>query len=834
MKTISGLRKALRKKQRVIKKKKHHKESSSIPSEPQSHEMIASRDSNSSKHIAGGDRQKAKRPKFMQGAHAMVSATNAEIEAEDREIERLSQLLGYAQDKKDRKRVAAKLNKEYSMFEGVGDDFGDFLMDLDDLADIALGKKDIKRKSVFASENGAHSDDQHDDIPEESVAMRGHVIDDDEQEESDIGSDIDEDDDDDEDEDEDDTGNEIEENEGNEEESKETGGSEEDLSDGSSDDGREEEEKGKDSAAQALKTYRPTDGEDIYGRKTADHSVLVTTKYVAPAKRSNHQVVDESSDAVKMVRRQMNGLLNRLSDQSKDSILRSMKDIFASNSVTIVSHVLRDCIMAACANPTQLMTTLIPVYASLVAALHIVVGVDVGAFVVESLTNSLFTSMDKARGNVSSIGVAALISDKMPNNCLLLLVYFYNLRVLHHHLIMDIMRRLADDVVQNRMVELCAELLVCIVDHCGIQLRSDDPVVLREVVTSLSSKNAGELAREGGEGTRIEFLMETLTDLKNNKSKRNQSANGEAVKKLRRWLGSVKSVFPCKHGDTCLNVSLNDLLDAEKRGRWWRAGASWLGNKDATAHSNELEETSREQQRARSDNCLDVGEEQKLLAIASKMRFNTDVRKKIFVVIMSSRDVSDAFERVGKLDLKGKQDREVMRVIVECCGQERAYNAFYAELASLLCSQNRQYKATVQFYFWDAFKDLSEGIFTDRRTMNLAQFLAHMVCTFHLPLSVIKPIDFTQLSDALVLFLATFFLAIFSKKISDETFSSVFDRVATTSDFAAVRDLVLSFLQTHFLAVPQSLDADLRRGVEKRRKRAIKSLEGMDVLNFTS
>ena len=78
------------------------------------------------------------------------------------------------------------------------------------------------------------------------------------------------------------------------------------------------------------------------------------------------------------------------------------------------------------------------------------------------------------------------------------------------------------------------------------------------------------------------------------------------------------------------------------------------------------------------------------MVLAKKMRFNTTTRQTIFVVIASSRDVDDAFERLQRLGLKGKQDREVVRVISECCAQEKTYNAFYAELAALLCTHNRQ------------------------------------------------------------------------------------------------------------------------------------------------
>jgi hypothetical protein len=38
-----------------------------------------------------------------------------------------------------------------------------------------------------------------------------------------------------------------------------------------------------------------------------------------------------------MVRKRMNGLFNRLSDQSKDSIAREIKSIFDTNSVSVVS-----------------------------------------------------------------------------------------------------------------------------------------------------------------------------------------------------------------------------------------------------------------------------------------------------------------------------------------------------------------------------------------------------------------------------------------------------------------------------------------------------------------
>jgi NADH:ubiquinone oxidoreductase subunit E len=41
----------------------------------------------------------------------------------------------------------------------------------------------------------------------------------------------------------------------------------------------------------------------------------------------------------------------------------------------------------------------------------------------------------------------------------------------------------------------------------------------------------------------------------------------------------------------------------------------------------------------------------------------------VFCVIMGSSDFVDAFEKLTKLQLKGRQERDIVRVLVECCAQ---------------------------------------------------------------------------------------------------------------------------------------------------------------------
>lgn len=44
------------------------------------------------------------------------------------------------------------------------------------------------------------------------------------------------------------------------------------------------------------------------------------------------------------------------------------------------------------------------------------------------------------------------------------------------------------------------------------------------------------------------------------------------------------------------------------------------------------------------------------------------------------------------------QDREIIRVIVDCCLQEKMFNKYYTVLASKLCSHEKNHKFSLQVY----------------------------------------------------------------------------------------------------------------------------------------
>jgi nucleolar MIF4G domain-containing protein 1 len=53
---------------------------------------------------------------------------------------------------------------------------------------------------------------------------------------------------------------------------------------------------------------------------------------------------------------------------------------------------------------------------------------------------------------------------------------------------------------------------------------------------------------------------------------------------------------------------------------------------------------------------------------------------------------------------QGEAQRELVRVPVECCLQERAWNPYYGHLLGRLAAAAKGHRITLQFCLWDHFK----------------------------------------------------------------------------------------------------------------------------------
>ena len=203
-------------------------------------------------------------------------------------------------------------------------------------------------------------------------------------------------------------------------------------------------------------------------------------------------------------------------------------------------------------------------------------------------------------------------------------------------------------------------------------------------------------------------MIETMNNLKNNRMKNGIAAStiaSEHTIRMKRTLGTL-NMRNVKAGEP-LRVGLKDLRESDKRGKWWLVGASYKDeSRDQTKDVSIKLQAQSENIADQLSNTVDTSAD--LFHLAREQRMNTDVRRSIFIAIMSATDYKDAHLRLQKLRLKKTQELEIPKVIIHCAGAEKMYNPFYSFVARRVCS-DRKLKKAFQFSLWDLFKRMGEG-----------------------------------------------------------------------------------------------------------------------------
>ena len=532
-------------------------------------------------------------------------------------------------------------------------------------------------------------------------------------------------------------------------------------SSGSEDSGdSSEEESSAEPDHDANLTYRPSAGEDIYGNKRDDDndSSQKPSKYVPPHLRkklaqeqskegaspskenaksriSDKDMKDEDDpdrqESLRSIKRSLNNVLNRLSDQMLESVSKSISGLYRSNPINDVNECFLGNIKNACVPSNLVMSGLIPIYIACASGVHVQTGDDVqlGGYLLEHIVLDLLGELEDARNareddnavteyDDDMAGDESVLSNKRACNLVLILCYLYNYNIVHCSLMYDLIRELIEN-----FSEMDVEVLLLILSHCGYQLRSDDPTALKDIVLlvqdralrAMDDNEDGRSVRLAS-SSRVQYMIGAMTDLKNNKRRKKDEAVGQKTASYRKTVGRIKSTSANnsfgRSSDASMRIKLQDVKDIETEGRWWKVGAKWRGNQfhdddgAATITSNAgnaTNSTSKSQSPSEK-------EEHALLVLASKYRMNTDLRRSIFCIIMGSMDCEDAFEKLVRGGmLKGKAERDVIRVLIECCCQEKSYNPYYAHLANRICEYQPSCNFTLRLTYWDAFKQFDEG-----------------------------------------------------------------------------------------------------------------------------
>jgi nucleolar MIF4G domain-containing protein 1 len=260
-------------------------------------------------------------------------------------------------------------------------------------------------------------------------------------------------------------------------------------------------------------------------------------------------------------------------------------------------------------------------------------------------------------------------------------------------------------------------------------------------------------------------------NLKNNKKSKTNSDYVQSLKKMMNGIttrNNLRTVEP-------LGVHLEDIVNVDSRGAWWLVGAAWKGSEPiAVPKTSSFQES-------------------QLLDLARQHKMNTDLRKSIFVILMSSEDYIDAHNRLLKLNVKDKQTRDIIRVIYHCVQSERIFNPYYAQVTELFCT-SVSYRITVQYTLWDCFKEMEQ--FSKEEEMdlikvnNLAKMTSYLINKEVIPLAVLRALNITSLRP-----FQNVFLTIVMQSVLQQFNIKIWQALEKMSDIDDFKSGIVMYLQ---------------------------------------
>lgn len=247
--------------------------------------------------------------------------------------------------------------------------------------------------------------------------------------------------------------------------------------------------------------------------------------------------------------------------------------------------------------------SLLSEHALVACLLHANIGLEVGSFLLEAL---LVQFTEHLRDDVET---------KILDNLLIFISYLYAFHMTNSKLIFDLGRELlnVDELNEKRL-----EVILLLLKTIGFLLRKDNPLELKAFLQQVRSASASL----SPSSKRVQFMMETITSLKNNDIRKLPGAyEPERIDRLRKVYKSLVKDKNVQQANL-LNVGLEDFRLAKERGRWWIVGSAWQKPIEPKKSAPTL---------------LEEQVDDKIRLLAKQQHMNTDIRRSIFATLLTSQ-----------------------------------------------------------------------------------------------------------------------------------------------------------------------------------------------------
>ncbi|GLC58960.1 hypothetical protein PLESTB_001421700 [Pleodorina starrii] len=567
-------------------------------------------------------------------------------------------------------------------------------------------------------------------------------------------------------------------------------------------------------------------------------------KYVPPALRAQLAAAAagaggggggaSDADAARVqVERRVTGLINRLAEANLQPISRDVAELYRNQGRRLVSEAVAAQILGAAESGPRASDQFAAVAAAFVSAVAAQADAqDLAAAFLAALAERL----EAARNSGDSLAQANLVT---------LLAYCYSAGLVGPGLCYSLMAALKD-----RFQEADVSAMVTLLNAVGLQLRNAEPALMKDFVLGVHQR-AAQLGKDGQLSRRAQLMLDLIIDIKNNKTSAaggaaaaaaaaaapNVVLGGTATRKgkagggaaaggaagagrrggalavlqpsVAKWLQQIGVEEVCLRG-----LTWPKLLAPNKKGMWWMpvAGEA-LDDPLMLAAAGDGGGGSGASGTAAAAGAAAAASNAKLLQLAAAQRMNTDARRAVFVAIMGSEDCAEAHEKLLRLPLKGDQRREIVRVLVDCCLGEKAWNPYYAFLALRLCggcgggegggggggggSVGRAHRVTMQYCLWDKLKEVES--MDVRQLTHLAKLAALLVARFAMSLSWLKVVDWSDQSAKQLLTWRIFLQHLLTSCKTAGDVKQIFARVASQPKTLSVLiSGLLLFLRSSF------------------------------------
>ena len=218
---------------------------------------------------------------------------------------------------------------------------------------------------------------------------------------------------------------------------------------------------------------------------------------------------------------------------------------------------------------------------------------------------------------------------------------------------------------------------------------------------------------------RVQYMIEVLFQVRKDRYKDNPAIKEE--------LDLVEEEDQITH-----QIGLDDSIEAQETLNVFKYNAEWESHEEAykklkaevlgEASGSEIEDD------GESDESSDDEEPNEEKVMEIKDQSNTDLvnlRRTIYLTIMSSIDFEECCHKLMKLNLPIGQEPELPSMIIECCSQERTYSKFYGLVGERFAKLNRLWTELFESSFVKYYDTIHR--YETSRLRNIARFFGHML-----------------------------------------------------------------------------------------------------------